>query len=129
MKKLIVYVFLSFCIVSCASKKSNNGFDSSISKSKEGKITYEIATRKNYLELDTLNSVLIKFENIDTKTVSIIGRTIRIVKFSKEPSDEVSIELSPGKDDVVNGTFKVIVNHKTNGIFKTVNLYIPVKMK
>lgn len=125
MKNLIFFLISAFCLLSCASSKINNDVNNSISKSDEGKITYELATGDKFLVLDTPNTLKFKFENIDTKTVSIIGRTIRIVKFAQEPSYDVTIELSPSESDLVDGKFKIIVNHKSNGVFKTMNLYIP----
>ena len=95
MKNLIFFLISAFCLLSCASSKINNDVNNSISKIDEGKITYELATGDNFLVLDTPNTLKFKFENIDPKTVSIIGRTIRIVKFAQEPSDDVTIKLSP----------------------------------
>lgn len=125
MKNLIFFLISAFCLLSCASSKINNDVNNSISKSDEGKITYELATGDKFLVLDTPNTLKFKFENIDTKTVSIIGRTIRIVNFAQEPSDDVTIELAASESDLVDGKFKIIVNHKSNGVFKTMNLYIP----
>lgn len=125
MKNLIFCLISAFCLLSCASSKINNDVNNSISKSDEGKITYELATGDKFLVLDTPNTLKFKFENIDTKTVSIIGRTIRIVNFAQEPSDDVTIELAASESDLVDGKFKIIVNHKSNGVFKTMNLYIP----
>ena len=125
MKNLIFFLISAFCLLSCASSKINNDVNNSISKSDEGKITYELATGDKFLVLDTPNTLKFKFENIDTKTVSIIGRTIRIVNFAQEPSDDVTIELSPSESDLVDEKVKIIVNYKSNGVFKTMNLYIP----
>ena len=125
MKNLIFFLISAFCLLSCASSKINNDVNNSISKSDEGKITYELGTGDKFLVLDTPNTLKFKFENIDTRTVSIIGRTIRIVKFAEEPSDNLVIELAPSESDLVDGKFKIIVNNKSNGVFKTMNLYIP----
>ena len=125
MKNLIFFLISAFCLLSCASSKINNDVNNSISKSDEGKITYELATGDKFLILNTPNTLKFKFENIDTRTVSIIGRTIRIVKFAEEPSDNLVIELAASESDLVDGKFKIIVNHKSNGVFKTMNLYIP----
>lgn len=125
MKNLIFFLISAFCLLSCASSKINNDVNNSISKIDEGKITYELATGDKFLVLDTPNTLKFKFENIDTKTVSIIGRTIRIVNFPQEPSGDVTIELSPSESDLLDGKFKIIVNYKTNSVFKTKNIYVP----
>ena len=129
MKKLIVLFFLSFCLLSCASKKSNSDFGSSKSKIDNSTISYELATGNKYLELDTTTTAIFKFENIEPKTVSIFGKTIRIIKYQSDTNDEIEISLSPRADDLVDGELKIIVSYKIQGVFKNLNLSIPVKVK
>lgn len=90
---------------------------------------FEILTSNQYLFEDTLTKTKFKFENIDTKTVSISGKTIRYFYEPETKENEILIIMSPKSEDLENDKLKVSLSYFSVGKRKNSVFYIPVEKK
>lgn len=127
MRKIISLITLIFCLTNCSSKKNNSQNESFEYKNGNEKITFEISTGNKYLKINLPTKTKFSFENIDPKTTSISGKTIRFLKEKDTKENELWIEMSPKKEDLENGKLKIFLSYKNDGEFKMFKLNIPVK--
>ena len=128
MKKIISLSFLLICLTNCASKKNNSLSESFEYQNGNEKIWFEILTGNKYLEINVPTKTKFKFENIDAKTASISGKTIRFLIEKETKENELLIEMSPKKEDLENGKLKIFLSYKSHGEFKMYELNVPVKI-
>jgi hypothetical protein len=124
--KLIATFILLITVTSCVTKinkSTNENFEFVNGKEK---ITFEISTGNKFLEPYISTQTKFKFENINPKNVNLSGKNIRFLKGNVE--NELLIEMSPKKEDLEDGKFKVFVSYKSSNGFKIFELKIPVKI-
>ena len=130
MKKILKINLIStflvlITLVSCSSKINNLSTDNFKFINGNEKITFDILTGDKYLEVNTITQTRFKFENINPKSVSISGKTIRFLKGNAE--NELLIEMSPKIEDLEHGKLTIFLSYKSVEGLKVFELKIPVK--
>jgi hypothetical protein len=124
--KTIAIFIVIITLTSCASKKNKSANENFEFINGNEKITFEISTGNKYLDANIPTKTIFKIENIEPKNVTLIGKTIKILKGNAE--NELLIEMSPKNEDLDDGKLKIFVSYKSINGFKVFELKIPVKL-
>lgn len=108
MKNIILKSVLLFLCVNCLAQKKNSSNEN---------FTFQDGNEK------------IVFENIDPKTVSISGKTIRYFYEPETKENEILIIMSPKSEDLENDKLKVSLSYFSVGKSKNSVFCIPVEKK
>lgn len=127
MKKIIPLAFLLFYLTNCISQNNISLNENFVFQNGDEEISFEILTGNKYLEVNIPTKTKFKFENVEPKTASLSGKTIRFLNEKETKENELLIEMSPKKEDLEDGKLIIRLSYKSKGEFKIFKLNIPVK--